>query len=95
MFLNGPVPAEGNQVNQTTNKLPPFITKDGAVREARFKQIFENGHPVGPDGGVHDLFTIAGMKGAEECKLDQPGFEEELSHNNVIFRIPTPAFGAA
>jgi mono/diheme cytochrome c family protein len=86
VFLNG--------LNQTTNKLPPFITKDGPVREARFKQIFENGRPVGPDGGVHDLFTIARMKGAEDCKLPQPDFEEELSHNNVIFRIPTPVFGA-
>lgn len=94
VFLNGPVPPEGNQLDQTTNKLPSFIKKDGPVREARFKQIFENGRPVGPDGGVHDLFTIAGMDGAKECKLDQPQFEEELSRNNVIFRIPTPAFGA-
>ena len=34
------------------------------------------------------------MKGAESCKLEQPEFEEELRHNNVIFRIPTPTFGA-
>jgi CxxC motif-containing protein (DUF1111 family) len=40
------------------------------------------------------LFTIAGMEGAKECKLDQPDFEEELRRNNVIFRIPTPVFGA-
>jgi mono/diheme cytochrome c family protein len=89
-FFNGPAPAGGNQVNHTTNKLPPFITGHGPVREARFKQNSENG---GPDGGVHDLFTIAGMTGAENCKLKQPDFEEELRHNNVIFRIPTPVFG--
>jgi CxxC motif-containing protein (DUF1111 family) len=34
------------------------------------------------------------MKGAESCKLEQPEFEEELRRNNVIFRIPTPVFGA-
>jgi hypothetical protein len=46
------------------------------------------------DGGVHDLFTISGMKGAESCVLQQPDFEAELARKNVIFRIPTPVFGA-
>ena len=81
---------------KSTDTLPSFITEHGPTREVRFKQIRDpkNGGPVGPDGGVHDLFTIAGMKGAENCKLKQPEFEEELRHNNVIFRIPTPVFGA-
>jgi hypothetical protein len=71
-------------LNHTTNKLPSFITLNGPVREARFKS----------DGGVHDLFTIAGMKGAESCKITQPSFDAELARKNVIFRIPTPVFGA-
>ncbi|MDQ6702023.1 MAG: thiol oxidoreductase [Pseudomonadota bacterium] len=79
-------------VNHSTNKLPSFIAANGATREARFK-LFRYA-TTGPDGGVHDLFTIAGMEGAENCKLEQPDFEAELRLNNVIFRIPTPVFGA-
>jgi CxxC motif-containing protein (DUF1111 family) len=71
-------------LNHTTNKLPSFITANGPVREARFKS----------DGGVHDLFTIAGMKGAGDCKIAQPPFDAEVARKNVIFRIPTPVFGA-
>jgi CxxC motif-containing protein (DUF1111 family) len=81
-FVNGP--DHGN------NTLPSFITKDGPVREVRFKRT-DPGNQV--DGGVHDLFTISGMKGAEKCGLQQPDFATELAHNNVIFRIPTPVFG--
>jgi CxxC motif-containing protein (DUF1111 family) len=89
------------KLDPNTNKLPSFIidteNEPKPAREARFKQIRDpsNGGPVGPDGGVHDLFTIAGMlPDAKDCKLDQPNFEEELRHDNVIFRIPTPVFGA-
>jgi CxxC motif-containing protein (DUF1111 family) len=70
--------------DNTTNSLPPFIAATGPVREARFPS----------DGGVHDLFTIAGMTGAESCKLSQPNFAQALAANNLIFRIPTPLFGA-
>src|ERR1700730_11104269 len=79
--------------SKTTNTLPSFIMEHGPTREARFKQI-RDPSSGGPDGGVHDLFTIAGADGAGSCKLDQPNFEEELRHDNVIFRIPTPVFGA-
>jgi CxxC motif-containing protein (DUF1111 family) len=72
------------------NKLPPFITADGPVREARFVRN-ANGTP---DGGVHGLFTISGRAGAETCSIKQPDFAGQLSRNNVIFRIPTPLFGA-
>jgi CxxC motif-containing protein (DUF1111 family) len=41
---------------------------------------------------VHDIFTIAGMSGSNGCELPQPDFER--SKNNIIFRIPTPVFGA-
>ena len=76
-----------------TDVLPPFITKNGPVREAQFIKNHDPRHP-GPDGGVHSLFTISGLEGAQGCKIKQPDFAYELSHNNVIFRIPTPVFGA-
>jgi CxxC motif-containing protein (DUF1111 family) len=55
------------------------------VREARFVR--------NPDGGVHNLFSIAGRKDAVGCTLPQPNFAAQLAANNVIFRIPTPLFG--
>ena len=76
--------------NGAANTVPSFITLNGPVREARFVR-----NPDGtPDGGVHDLFTIAGRADAPGCMLAQPDFEKELAHRNVIFRIPTPVFGA-
>ena len=45
------------------------------------------------DGGVHDLYTIAGRSDASGCTLAQPDFATALSANNVIFRTPTPLFG--
>ena len=72
------------------NNIPPFITADGPVREARFVR-----NPDGtPDGGVHALFTIAGRSDAPGCRLAQPDFAAALANRNVIFRIPTPVFGA-
>ena len=73
-----------------TNIIPSFITSDGPVREARFVN-FPNGTP---DGGVHDLFTVAGRTDAPGCTLAQPSFAQELAAGNVIFRIPTPVYGA-
>ncbi len=73
-----------------TDFVPSFITANGPVREARFVK-----NPDGtPDGGVHDLFTITGRTGATGCTLAQPDFATQLANNNVIFRIPTPVFGA-
>ena len=73
-----------------TNVLPSFITFDGPVREARFKR-----NPDGtPDGGVHGLFTIADRVDAPGCDIAQPDFAAQLTANNVVFRIPTPLFGA-
>jgi CxxC motif-containing protein (DUF1111 family) len=73
-----------------TNTIPSFITANGPVREARFIR-----NPDGtPDGGVHDLFTVAGRSDASGCTLAQPNFAAALAANNVIFRIPTPVFGA-
>ncbi|MGC2196561.1 MAG: di-heme oxidoredictase family protein [Terriglobales bacterium] len=75
-----------------TNHVPPFVTADGPVREARFVvTVTQRGFT--PDGGVHDLFTITGRSDAKGCTLVQPDFAKELGRNNVIFRIPTPLFG--
>jgi CxxC motif-containing protein (DUF1111 family) len=62
-----------------------FISSTGPVREARFKS----------DGGVHDLYTIVGLSGTPAgCTIPQPAFAAHLASNDVIFRIPTPTFGA-
>ncbi len=71
-----------------TNALPSFITANGPVREARF---ILNQNRL--DGGVHNLFTIAGRSDAPGCNLAQPNFTQQLANGNVIFRIPTPVFG--
>jgi CxxC motif-containing protein (DUF1111 family) len=72
------------------NTVPSFISANGPVREARFVKNADGT----PDGGVHALFTIAARSDAPGCKLAQPRFERELANHNVIFRIPTPVFGA-
>jgi CxxC motif-containing protein (DUF1111 family) len=73
-----------------TNVVPFFITIDGPVREARFKR-----NPDGSrDGGVHDLYTITGRSDAPGCTIAQPNFNAAFAANNLIFRIPTPTFGA-
>jgi CxxC motif-containing protein (DUF1111 family) len=79
-----------------TNSLPYFITSDGPVREARFPYLMNSNGTVSqtPDGGVHDLFTIAGRQDAPNCSMAQPNYEAMDEANNIIFRIPTPLFGA-
>ena len=84
-----PQVAVANLLN-ASNYLPSFITLNGPAREARYK-FNANGTP---DGGVHDLFTIAGRDDAPGCNAAQENFEAEVANNNVIFRIPTPVFGA-
>src|SRR2546426_3595488 len=93
--VGGTSPAVNPQVafaaaNGAGNTVPSFITPNGPVREARFVKNADGT----PDGGVHDLFTIAGRADAPGCVLAQPDFEKELARRNVIFRIPTPVFGA-
>jgi CxxC motif-containing protein (DUF1111 family) len=60
------------------------------VREARFVRNADGT----PDGGVHAIFTIAGRSDASGCTMAQPDFATAIAQNNVIFRIPTPVFGA-
>jgi len=72
-----------------TNTVPSFITTNGPVLEARFIKTSTGAL----DGGVHDLYTIAGRSDAVGCTLAQPDFATALSTHNVIFRTPTPLFG--
>jgi CxxC motif-containing protein (DUF1111 family) len=73
------------------NVIPSFITANGPIREARFVNQ-ANGQP---DGGVHDLFSIQGRSdNPAGCVYAQPNFAAQVAANNVIFRIPTPTFGA-
>ena len=93
--LGGTSPAVNPQIafarkDGATNAAPSFISGKGPVREARFVKNADGT----PDGGVHDLFTIAGRKDAPGCRLAQPDFAKEVAKGNVIFRIPTPVFGA-
>jgi CxxC motif-containing protein (DUF1111 family) len=80
-----------------TNTIPSFIAQDGPVREARFPfRMNVAGTAVTSvgDGGVHDLFTITGRTDAPGCQQSQPNFVQAIALNNIIFRIPTPLFGA-
>ena len=76
---------------------PSFITANGPTREARFPFFFNsNGgaNTNSPNGGVEDLFTVSGRSDAGSCSLAQPSFAAALAANDIIFRIPTPTFGA-
>jgi CxxC motif-containing protein (DUF1111 family) len=84
-------------VNGSTNTIPFFVVANGPVREARFPFFFDqfgNANPNAPNGGVEDLFTVSGRSDAGSCSLQQPSFNAARAANNIIFRIPTPVFGA-
>jgi CxxC motif-containing protein (DUF1111 family) len=79
------------------NSTPYFITANGPTREARFPFFFNADGTVNtsaPNGGVEDLFTVTGRADAGTCSLRQPNFTAAGAANNIIFRIPTPVFGA-
>jgi CxxC motif-containing protein (DUF1111 family) len=83
-------------LNGAKNTVPWFITQNGPVREARFKK--SNG---ASDGSVHDLFVITGRTDAPGCNIAQFDFlpagtplTGQGGNPNIIFRIPTPVFGA-
>jgi len=79
--MRAPTMAPGNSV-------PSFLKIDGPIREVRFIR-----HANGtPDGGVHSIFTITGRPDSPTgCAISQPNFSNT---SNMIFRIPTPVFGA-
>jgi CxxC motif-containing protein (DUF1111 family) len=83
------------------NTLPSFITATGPTLEARFPYFFNSNGSVNfnsPNGGVETLFTVTGRSDAGTCNsstaLPQPSFATAVSEGNIIFRIPTPTFGA-
>jgi CxxC motif-containing protein (DUF1111 family) len=95
----GTAPATNPQVAIATafgaqNTVPSFITANGPIREARF--IF--GPNGALDGGVHALFVVSGRSdstgSAANCHVTQENFAAQVNNNNVVFRIPTPTFGA-
>jgi CxxC motif-containing protein (DUF1111 family) len=93
----GPNPQiAAGMADSASNTIPFFITPEGPVREARFPfAVSASGRLTQtPDGGVHDLFSIAGRPDAPSCTMGQPNFELMQQLNNLIFRIPTPVFGA-
>ena len=72
------------------NDIPSFITLHGPIREARFQY-----NPDGSrDGGVHALFVISGHPDAPNCTIKQEDFQKQVNNRNIIFRIPSPVFGA-
>lgn len=76
---------------------PFFITANGPTREARFPFFFNSNGSANtnnPNGGVETIFTVSGRSDAGTCSLPQPSFNAAANANNIIFRIPTPTFGA-
>jgi CxxC motif-containing protein (DUF1111 family) len=74
----------------TGNVIPSFIRLNGPIREARVVRNSDGSR----DGGVHALFVIAGHPEAAGCTIRQENFDRFLASDNLVFRIPTPVFGA-
>jgi CxxC motif-containing protein (DUF1111 family) len=93
--VKNPLP-EVAALDGAKNAVPWFIVPNGPIREARFKK--SNGNA---DGEVHDLFVITGRADAPGCNISQFDFSPagnpltgQGGNRNIIFRIPTPVFGA-
>jgi hypothetical protein len=73
--VGGTSPATNPQVadataDGATNTVPSFILLNQAVKEARFVFFTDaSGNPImsSPNGGVEDLYTIAGRTDATSC----------------------------
>ena len=79
-----------DRVKGREQAVPAFVTADGPIRVARFVKNADGT----PDGSTHDIYTIAGRTDANGCNQPQPDFDREMAAHNVVFRIPTPTFGA-
>jgi CxxC motif-containing protein (DUF1111 family) len=95
--MGGSSPAINPQVARAAtlapspNQIPAFLSLTGPIREARFVKKTDGT----PDGGVHDLYVITGRADAPAgCAIQQPNFAQALAQHNVVFRIPTPVYGA-
>ena len=80
-----------------SDTMPSFITANGPTLEARAPYFLNSSgvaNTKAPNGGVEDLFTVTGRSDAGTCSLTQPNFNAYLAANDLIFRIPTPVFGA-
>jgi CxxC motif-containing protein (DUF1111 family) len=102
-------PATGGS-SPAVNPQVAFATKGGGTNQFPSAVIFSGGYtsPKGPirevrfqfnpdgtrDGGVHNTATITGRTGADGCSLALDDIRGEFANHNVIFRIPTPVFGA-
>jgi CxxC motif-containing protein (DUF1111 family) len=79
-------------VNGATNTMPPFITANGPVRNARSPFLPDM---ITPDGRVQQMFVITGRSDAPPgCNITQPNFAAEMAANNLTFRQVSPTFGA-
>ena len=89
--------AVSNGIAGPGNNIPTFIQPNGPTREARFPFFFNANGTVNtsaPNGGVETIFTVSGLPGSGSCNISQPNFAQAQAANNIIFRIPTPTFGA-
>jgi len=84
-------------LNGAKNTVPWFITQNGPVRVSRFRRSPDGTN----DGEVHAFFVITGRKDAAGCNIAQPNLlpagnplSGQGGNPNIIFRIPTPLFGA-
>jgi CxxC motif-containing protein (DUF1111 family) len=70
-------------------KLPGFLSANTSASEVRLKK-----NPDGtPDGGVHQIFTIANRADSGGCQQQQEDLDAQFAAGNVTLRIPTPVFG--
>ena len=85
------LPRMAQLTRSRTSSLP-----SGPVREVRFPFLLDSNGALSrtPDGGVHDLFTIAGRTDAPGCNMTQPDFAQMQELGNLVFRMPTPLYGA-
>ena len=99
--IGGTSPSTNPQIAAATadgaaNWIQELLSASRPVREVRFPMLVNSNGSLSrtADGGVHDLFTITGRGEAAGCEMEQPNFAQMQRMENLIFRIPTPLFGA-
>jgi len=92
-ILNSPSPVvQSHPKTQRHSSSRPMVPP---VKLASRSSSFQwHGQHERAQWGVEDLFTVSGRSDAGACSLTQPSFNAARSANNIIFRIPTPTFGA-